>query len=289
MSKRKLKNLRRKLILWLNSIRFNFAIRCKGYFFEITIHEKYRNFARIIRYALTIISLLSALFYFQSVWYALLFAFVVFLFLEILNRVLFIYTSMYIHPLPNSQIDSKKWVGCFFGYATHPSLSGHIPVVGWQLSDEDYVKKIHALLLEWSYGELKDEQRNICTSVVLMGDGSYIFYCYPSVERKTAVKFFEEVETQQKEKSKDDVHYKMHLMQVIGKRFPVTDKSYLPTFIERYREGTPYLFRLAIRGPNGRSVAVDNVSDFILFNLKIRKKGELTRKDTEYDLVRVLG
>jgi len=47
--------------------------------------------------------------------------------------------------------------------------------------------------------------------------------------------------------------------------------------------------RLAIRGPNGKSVTVDNVSDFILFNLKIRKKGELTRKDTEYDLVRVLG
>jgi len=196
---------------------------------------------------------------------------------------------MYIHPLPNSQIDSKKWIGCFFGYATHPSIRGNIPVVGWQLSDEAYVKKVHSLLLEWSYGELNDEKNNICASVILMADNSYIFYCYPNIERKTAAEFFEDIERQRNEKSKGDVHHKIHLMQVIGKRFPISDKSYLPTFIQKYREGAPFLFRLAIPGPNGNSIPIENVSDFMLRNLKIKKEIELIKKDIEYDLVRVLG
>ncbi|MGB3478165.1 MAG: hypothetical protein WBB67_03285 [bacterium] len=281
--------MRKKLYLRLNALRFNFSIRRKGHFFEITMHEKYRGFARMIRIGLTIISLVSAFFYFQSVWYAFLFGLAVFLVLEVLNRVLFSYTSMFIHPLPTFQVDSRKWTGCFFGYATHPSVRGHIPVVGWQLSDEAYVKKVHALLLEWSYGELNDEKNNICTSVILMEDNSYIFYCYPNIERKAAVEFFGDVEEQRDKESKSDIHHKIHTMQVIGKRFPISDKSYLSTFVQKYREGASFLFRLAIQDQSGNSVPVENVADFILRNLKIKKRAELTRMDSEYDFVRVLG
>ena len=40
---------------------------------------------------------------------------------------------------------------------------------------------------------------------------------------------------------------------------------------------------------NGQVKSIEGISDFIVFNLKIRDREELTRKDIEYDFLRVMG
>ena len=181
------------------------------------------------------------------------------------------------------------WLGVFFGYAENPGNQDQIPIVGWFMSDSEYARKVHSLLLQWSYGKLRDEMNNIRASVVVDENDDYIFFCYPDMERKTAARFYEKIEKERKKTSLTDVHHKQMIMLVFGKRCLITANSYFPTFRKRYRDGIPYMFRLVVLDGNGQPAKIEGLDDFILFNLKIKNRTELDRKDIEYDLLRILG
>ncbi len=283
------RKMKKGILLRLNKLQFNFQIHRKGHFFEIVINEKYKNNIRVIKIALTVISLISAFFVFQSAFIAFIFGLAVYLILFIVDKVIFSYSSMFVHSMPDFTIELQKWTGCGFGYASSPSLRGQIPVVSWIMSDIDYAKKIHSLLLTWSYGELSDEKQNICTSVILLNNNRYVFFCYPNFSRKGATEFFEEVEREQQKSKKEQVHHKINILLVLGKEFLITANSYFPIFQRRYTEGTPFLFKIMTSEDSGESVSVDDLQDFFLFNLKIKNRQDLTRQDLEFDFMRILG
>ena len=154
------------------------------------------------------------------------------------------------------------------------------------MSEPDYARKVHGLLLGWSYGKVADEQKNICASVIVDGD-DYVFFCYPSLSRKTAEAFYKEVEAERKKASLTDVHHKMSAMLVFGKRCKITPTSYFPTFRKRYRDGVPVLFRLALPRSEDQTEEIPGLKDFVLFDLKIKDRKDLTRKDFEFDHFRI--
>jgi hypothetical protein len=194
-----------------------------------------------------------------------------------------------VHSLPDFEIEPDKWLGAFFGFAEDPNNPVQIPMVGWIMADEEYAKRVHTLLLQWSYRNLKDEENNIRASVIVDEEDEYIFFCYPNMERKTAAKFYEKVEKKRKETSLTDVHHKQMAMLIFGKHCQITENSYFPIFRNRYKDGVPYIFRLVVLGDDGQPHSIAALDDFILFNLKIKNKDELDRKDIEYDLLRILG
>lgn len=157
------------------------------------------------------------------------------------------------------------------------------------MSDPEYARKVHSLLLQWSYGKLKDEENNIRASVIVNNNDEYVFFCYPNMGRKSAARFYEEVEKERKETSLTDVNQRLMTMLIFGKRCQITENSYFPTFRERYRDGVPYIFRLATPGADGQPHEIAGLDDFVLFNLKIKNRKELDRKDIEYDLLRIRG
>jgi hypothetical protein len=283
------KTLKQRLILWSNRLHCDIIVQKKGWFFEVIIHERFRPFICIIKIFLTIIGLISAFFLFPSVFIAFLFGLGIYIICTFIEKIIFSYNSLYVHSLPDFEIEPNKWLGVFFGYAEDPRNPEHIPIIGWVMSDSDYAKKIHTLLLRWSYGELKDKDNNIRASVIVDKDEEYVFFCYPNIDRKTANFFHEDIEKEQGKRSLTDVLHKIFAMLVFGKRCKITDNSYFPTFRERYKDGVPYIFRLTVPGEVGLPQNITGLDDFILFNLKIKNKEELNRRDIEYDLLRILG
>lgn len=283
------KTLKQRLILWSNRLRFDINVQRKGRFAQVIFPERFKSFVRTIKIVLTLIGLTSAFFFFQSVFVSFLFGLVIYLLITAFDKLVFSYNSLYVHLLPDFEIEPEKWLGAFFGYAEDPRNTGHIPMVGLVMSDPEYARKVHSLLLRWSYGKLKDEENNICVSVIVENNNEYIFFCYPNMERETATHFYKYVEKVRKKKSLTDVHHKQMTMQIFGKRCQITANSYFPTFREIYKEGVPYLFQMAVPGDDGQPHEIAGLDDFIFFNLKIKDRGELDRKDIEYDLLRILG
>ncbi len=283
------KSIKQRMLLWLNGIRFSYKIRKKGKLFEITLPERYKRPVRWIKILATVIGLLSAFFAFESSGIAFLFGLGLYLLTSIVERILFSYTSMYIHPLPGFEIEKEKWLGSIFGFAQQDGNPHDIPVVGMILKDEDYARKIYSLLMAWTNGNTNDRDRHVCVSAVLVEDNSYIFFVYPSLDRKPAKRFFDSVEEKRKKEAPDDVHHKMFMQLTLGKRCEITEQSYFKTFRRRYKAGVPFLFQFVVPSENGAPRQVTGIPELVFYYLKIIEKRDLTRKDIEYDLIRILG
>jgi len=281
--------MNKKLHLWINRLHLSFQFRKKGYFFQIIVHEKYRSYIKTVKYFLTFISLISAFFYFKSVFVAFFFGLGIYLLSSYLEKIVFSYANMYIQPLADFEIENDKWIGMSFGYAEEPKSKSHIPLVGMVFSNEEYGRKIYSLLLSWNYGQLKDVDNNICMNIIWDAKNEYIFFCYPSMNRETITEFFKTCEKERKKKSLTDVQMRYFLTLILGKRFKMTPSSYLPTFLRRYRDGIPYLFRILKTAPQDSTDKIKGTHNILKFNLKVKNKDELTRKDIEYDILKTLS
>jgi len=285
------KTIKQRYCLWLNNLHFHISIQRKGNFFQVVIHEKYKKIACFLKIIFTQIGLISAFVIFQTAFISFLFAIVIYLMIQFLEKIIFAYTSLYVNFMPNFEFHSDKWVGAFFGYGETPQNHDQFPVVGWMFADEDFAKNIHSLLFNWTYRHLNDKNKNVKMSVILDEDKieqGYIFFCYPSVERESAKKFYNEIEKERKQLSLTDVHYKFFLMLILGKAFKMLKSSYLPKFKERYRPDIPFVFQIRIADENMQPKQIEGLKDFMFHDLKIKSKSELNRKDVEYDLLRIL-
>ena len=280
------KSLSQRYLLWRNRLHFQISARRKGWRFELVLHESIKPVVSAIKIVLTLVGLFSAFVAFQNVFVSFFFGLLVYAITTAFERAVFTYNSFFVQPLPNFTIEPDKWLGAFFGYAETADRDVQIPIIGWIMSDADYARKVHNLLLTWSYGRFTDEDMTICASVIVDGD-DYVFFCYPSLTRKDVQAFHEEVETERKKTSLTDEHSKMFAMLVFGKRCKITRTSYFPEFRKRYREGVPVLFRLALPRSDGQTEEIPGLKDFVLFTLKIKDRKELTRKDMEFDHFRI--
>ena len=148
---------------------------------------------------------------------------------------------------------------------------------------------MHETLTYWTGGETKDEDGNVCLSAIVLNSKEYVFLCYPNVERESVKEFHRQVEDKRKEDSLTDTHLPLFALTIIGKKCEIGAGSYFPTFREKFQEGVPVLFQICMPEERGGVRSVDGVDDFVIFNLKIKDKEALTRKDLEYDYMRVMG
>jgi hypothetical protein len=283
------KTIRQRIILWSNRIFFDFKVKRERYNLRVMVPGKYKPLVKTLKILLTLIGLFSAFIVFQSVFIAFLFGLAVYALTTILEKIIFTYSSLYVHPFPSFTLEQEKWLGVFWGYAKDPKNGYEIPLIGLQFSDEDYARKIYDLLLSWALGKHNDKSNNVKLGTILTDDNSYTFFCYPSIERETAKAFYGKAETDLKKESKNDIHNRLAMMLVLAKSFDIIEGSYFPTFRKRYRDGVPYLFQLGVTGEDGSIQQVSNTDKFIFYNLKILDKRDLTRKDIEYDMLRLFG
>lgn len=277
------------MLLWWNRLRCDIQLDRKGWRTRLILHERFRKIVRAAKFLLTAVGLLSALVEFGTLWISFVFGVCVWLLTTGVEKVVFSYNSLFVHALPDFEINPELWLGAFFGYAQPQGSEHQIPTVGWIMGDADYARKVHSLLLKWAYGETNDTENNIRASVIVLNDGEYVFFCYPSIDRKTAKAYSDTVEEQRRKVSLTDVHQTQFALLIFGKRCQITAGSYFPSFRERYRDGVPYLFRLVVLDRNREPQEIPGLRDLIFHNLKIKSRAELDRKDIEYDLLRIQG
>ena len=282
-------SLRQSFQLFVNRVLLFFPIRTSEGKPLFVLPARSRKVVRIARYGITIISLLSALLTFGNVLIAFGIGLGFYLLTAFLEHILFFYFTLYVHPRANFEINQEKWVAVAFGYASPRNRAEiRIPVVSWVFDDEQYAKNIYNLIRAWMGKALDDKERAIVMRVVLHKNRQYTFFCYPSENRPSSRKFYQEIEEEMREskKTRDDLHYKLTVKLTLGKLFDMLPTSMLPTFRSIYTHGQQYIFRVTFQNPDKTMREISDLTDLVLYDLKILEENELTRKDQEYDLIR---
>ena len=278
-----------KVITSLNRIRINFNIEKTPKFYRIVIHEKLKPAFKWLKIVLTAIGLLAAFYTFENSLYSFLFGFSVWALITFIEKTIFIFNSLVVLPLLTYEHEPERLLGASFGYAVPKAETIEVPVVGFVVKDEEYARQLHETLIYWTGGETRDEKCNICLSAIVLNANEYVFLCYPNIENESVKIFHKKVEAKRKETSLTDTHIPLFALTILGKRCQIGAGSYFPTFRKRHQDGTPVLFQICMPDKNGQVKSIEGISDFIVFNLKIRDREELTRKDIEYDFLRVMG
>jgi len=278
-----------KVITSLNRLRINFQIEKTPKFYRIVIHEKLKPVFKWLKIILTAIGLSAAFYTFENSLYSFLFAFSVWALITFIERTIFIFNSLVVLPQLTYEHEPERLLGASFGFAVPQGEAIEIPVVGFVVKDEEYARQLHETLLYWTNGETRDEKCNICLSAIVLNSKEYVFLCYPNMESESVKKFHKKVEAKRKETSLTDTHIPLFALTILGKRCQIGAGSYFPTFRQRHQDGTPVLFQICMPDKKGEVKNIEGVSDFIIFNLKIRDRKDLTRKDIEYDFLNVMG
>ena len=280
----KFRHIRRRITLFFNRIRERYQIRKDGKSFRIVIPNHQRKKVRFLKYIFTVVGLLSAFIVFGSVWVAFLFGLAIYLITLVIEKAVFMHPMVFIHALPDFEIDNNKWLGIGFGYASPPNREYDIPLVSMMITDLDYAKKIASLFLQWTNNSYKDEDKNVQIRIVATKSDEYIFLCYPNPKRPIASGFFDKAKQELRQTSLEDEIAEEHVTFVLGKRGAVGPTSYFPEFRRRYRDGVPVAFEF-ILPPFENPQATHEIPTFVFFDFGIKDKSELTRKDFAYGAI----
>lgn len=279
-----LHHYRRRMRLWLNRLHLGYSVQRRGWRFQVIVPVGRRSAVLYLKYLFTVIGLVSAFIFFQTVWHAFGFGLLVYLVSMVLEKTVFAHAAFFIHALPTFEIDPDKWFGVGFGYARPPDGSPDIPMVGMMVADVEYARKLEGLFLTWTGGGRRDEARNLRISVVVTGPTEYIFLCYPNPNRPAARRVFDRTRRGLRQSSLEDVLLEFHGMVVLGKRCRIMAGSYFPEFRRRYRSGVPVWFGFLLP-PFDEAQWTSDPAPFIVFDFSIKDKASLTRRDFEYDAV----
>lgn len=283
----KFQNLRKSLYLKLNRLRLGFRARKIDGKLRIYIHEKKKKKINNIKWILSLVGLFGSLLV-LPIYVSFCIAFFLFISTHLIGKFFFFFTSLYVHYIPDFEIDNDLWVGVGFGYAELPDRKFQIPLVSLVFSEKEYAKRFFSLLRIWNNNSLEDRDNNFIISIILDNENDYLAYIYPNILKERAREFVQEVESKRKKTFPEEEHVRLFAFLWTMKRFIITEKSYFPTFRQRYNDGVPYRLEAWI-GTEENSKICEDIPGFTKFNLKIKRRQDLTREDIEYDLLRIYG
>ena len=281
-------NLRLKSYLFFNRLRHDFRFRIENHLIKIIIPERFKRYVKSIKFVITLVGLFSAFIAFSSVIISFLFGLLLFTFVWLLEKFIFTYTAIYLPPLPTFRIEPEKWIGNAFGVMRTEDGSIEIPAIGLVFSDINYARKIHGLILAWSYNNFDDQDKNVTLSAIVENN-DYHFFIYPSISRITINDFMSKFEERVKDLDPIGVPSFLFIFQVLRRHCDITNRSYFPTFRRRYQRGIPYIFKIYYGEDISNPQDIDDLHHFRFYNLKIKDRSELSRQDLEYDLLRIFN
>ncbi len=275
---------RKGIKYWFNRVRSSYKLSKGTSGFKILMPLRHRPIIRAGKYIFGAIGLLLGLITFGSIFTGFMAGLVLFLICYLLEKISFIHEYLFVHPLPDFDLDGKKWVGMGFGYFSHP-LTGDIPVISMLVTDEEYAANLSRLFLSWSGGVARDDQKNIKIRIAVTGPTEYIFFIYPHPERRPLSQFTQSARDKLKEESLTDEISVTQASVILGKRCHIGPDSFFQEFRRTFGDMGTVLFDFSVPPYDGRVRDIPGVTRFTLFEVEILDKASLKREDILHDLI----
>ncbi len=245
---------------------------------RLRIIEKYESPVKWTLRAITVVGIVSGAIAFR--WYVGLAAAAGLAAVEqVLERVVFLYTSLYVQPMPRFNYIPDEWLGMVFGQPADPNAP---EVVAPIFRTELYAREFFRLLQAWNYNEVEDRDNNVCVSFIIEDSESYSVYLYPSTERRSITEFSQRVENEALREKPGKEHFQLVIQFMFCHMFNYNADSHFERFRRRQRPDRPLCLSVAVKR-NGEGELLRDAGRILKFHWKIKERRELTRDDMEYE------
>jgi len=249
---------------------------------QLVIGEKYESAVKWASRGLAALGIVSSVFIFPSPLHALSFAIAIFLVQQFFEKAVFVYTSMYMQPMPDFTIIPSEWLG--IGYAfSDPPAEDKPNLFGPAFATQEYAERVFELLRSWNDGRDEDRDENICVSFVIEGNGNYTAFIYPNPRRPSTTSFFREGDKLRRTSKRGREHQKLVVMFTFCKTLPLPSTSLFHRFAKEYLdEPARPIFLQAFRLIDGVTEMLYDINPILKWNLKIKRREDLAPSEMEY-------
>lgn len=204
---------------------------------------------------------------------------------QLLERSVFLYSSIHIQPMPTFEYDPAKWTAvAYVGLGRGGVVASH--ALGLIFNDSEYASRFFSLLRDWNLGADDDLEDNVRVSFIRDQD-SYFLWLYPGQSRAPVRASWKELVQRAHHKRKDAEPFLITLSAYFCKSFLI--RGALTQFLAAAAPGDTFQLAAMKRTAAG-DVEFDNAIDPLwLHNYKIRTKDELTKADFEFAVWKMKG
>ncbi len=267
-----IKQIRNKFILFNRQRKGFIDIEIEKKIPRLILNKKYKNTVSWILRITVLIGIMTSVI--TLPWYfSLILSMFLLLFEQILERVIFLYHTLYIQSIP-FDYNSSDWLGMLFGV---PLVRGSNFKLGMVFDTEENARKIFKCLESWNQDKTEDVENNINISFIIEDENEYSVYIYPNPNKKIMEKLSKKVS---KNNEKNERHQQLIMQVVFCKPFDYNASSYFTLFKERYVTGVIFEFGAYVM--SDLTKPVEGTKIIFKRDLKIKKREELN-EGVEYD------
>jgi len=266
---------------WRVSLKSLIWVRWQKYLPRLVIHEKYERRVKWISRIVAIVAIVSSVLALERWYVRLSSALAIFLIEQFLERALFRYTSIYVQPWPDFQLDRETWTDMCFAYPENPQPN-ELNIVGPLFSNKEYANKFFNLLMDWNYRKSEDIDNNICLSFIMENERQYSVYLYPNLKRKTVGLFFKDAEEQQKYEKYGKEHQQLVMIMLFCKVFRYGKDPSLKRFLEIQTKNKPFWLKPFLKLDNGTIQMIYEEPSILKYHFKAKRRKDLRKNEVEY-------
>jgi len=198
---------------------------------------------------------------------------------QVLERAVFLYTTLYVQPMPHFDYDPDEWLGMVFG---EPADRGGLYVVAPIFRTEAYAHEFFSLIRAWNYDENEDHDNNVCMSFIIEDAKKYSVYLYPNIKRRSISDFARAIEEEALVTKPGKEHFQLFMQFMLCKMLDYSPESHFERFRRRQDPGRPFWLAAAVqRGAEGH--ILPDPGPILKFHWKIKERSELDGHDMEYE------
>jgi hypothetical protein len=238
---------------------------------RLHVHERFEREVKWGLRLLTVAGIVASVISFKAWYLNLLLAVMLTLVEQFLERSVFIFTTLFLTPIPESYRPSD-WCGVVWGI---PAKTGFPFIVGLAFSTQEAAGRIFPCIRAWNYDSDEDPDDNICVSVIMDGLYDYFFFVYPNTRRRSVREYAEEA----KRKNPGKEHMELVVQLTLCKK--LKRGGHFEAFRANYIGDKQYLLvAYYMDGPN--FVPIPELGEITKQHLKVRDRNELTASEREY-------
>jgi len=255
------------------------SFRWEKPFPKLILHEKFEKKIKWSLRILTIIGISTSILTIEEWYLSLSISLLLFGLEQILEKVIFQYTSLYVQPMPNWEHKSREWKGMCFD-VLEENNEEMLNAVGCVFKTEEYGKRFFQLLKCWNYDNKIDKDNNICLSFVIESNQKYSVYLYANPERDSVKDFFKKVEESNKFEKYGKEHQKLIFDRIFRNTFD--NKSKFDQFIEKQNSNKPFWLIPSIERDDGAASIIYGEEPILKYHFRVVNRSELSKRDVEF-------
>lgn len=249
----------------------------RKYYPKLILHERYQATVNRTLLVLTGIGIITA-FITLSPNEAFLLSIALLIIEKFLEKILFEYTVIVPHGIPDFPVDNQQWTEIGFAW---PANRDAIPLIGPVYNDEEYAIKFFNYIKSWGVIGDDDPDNTVILSFVIEPEGYYTTYIYPNIRNPIISAKFDYAAEKMKYDKYGKNQQDLIAIPAYYKQLPLWEDGYMNKFLGMTPQGQPFSFAPWVFDPDGPAKLLYD-EKFTMHNYKLTRREDLQPSDLEY-------